>query len=628
MAPIPEELASLYADLDHAPPSEVGTGVFANRFVVLRDHFRESGETEWSNDAQTEVAAFSCSLRAGELIPYYSFGAATFPNDDSFADEAREHLSARIDASSSSPVKARYAHILWKHPKAKHQRFAAIAVKGYLECFRDCLALLSQKLNNDAVDVAHECLLAAIRIASESGIDAKEVHEAISHGMTAAFYDFDNQWAFRWRFLQGLREIKFAKRTETVKGILEQLAREYDQVVGRLHGFSAHDIADVAVELSETIQLPSKSWLSRRGAAALQNMDVMGGKTTLAGLSWLQQAIQDFQAAGERETVNRLLIEHEASAGKMHYGRISTPVDMTDTYNQFSVVGRSLIEKGPEAILKYLAFEGEPLVPSIASVREQAKQFCEESPILGVATHQIQDQFGRPSKIHVGAEGSLEHWTNTFYGWRISGYTQELLKRILLPAIQGNVLTSGVLSQWLESNSWLGLSMPRPLGNGETLNYRWVELILPAFGNYEHQLHRYFITQGELPSLLLSVDSLALKMEGIIRDLLRLWGSATTQAKAKRDQRTIEDRALDSLLSDSILVERMGEDDAFLLRFILTEKGGWNLRSDIAHSHLALHQYTVHQFHLLLLLALRLSRFQFESVEVSESDVAQETPDS
>jgi hypothetical protein len=111
-------------------------------------------------------------------------------------------------------------------------------------------------------------------------------------------------------------------------------------------------------------------------------------------------------------------------------------------------------------------------------------------------------------------------------------------------------------------------------------------------------------------------------MEGIVRDFLRLCGSATMQAKAKRDQKTIEDRALDSLLSDPILVQRMGEDNAFLLRFILTEKGGWNLRSDIAHSHLTLHQYTVNQFHLLFLLALRLSLFKFESVEVLESDLS------
>lgn len=104
-------------------------------------------------------------------------------------------------------------------------------------------------------------------------------------------------------------------------------------------------------------------------------------------------------------------------------------------------------------------------------------------------------------------------------------------------------------------------------------------------------------------------------MEGMVRDFLQILGSTTTESKQKRKQITIESRSLDKLLEDKLLADYLGEDDVFLIKYILTEKGGWNLRADVAHALLSPKEYTVAQFHLLILIVLRLSKFQIAPAE-------------
>jgi len=66
---------------------------------------------------------------------------------------------------------------------------------------------------------------------------------------------------------------------------------------------------------------------------------------------------------------------------------------------------------------------------------------------------------------------------------------------------------------------------------------------------------------------------------------------------------------LDKLLEDKMLLDHLGEDNVFFIRFVLSEKAGWNLRAEVAHSLLSPREYRVQMFHLLLLIVFRLSRF-------------------
>jgi hypothetical protein len=531
-----------------------------------------------------------------------------FPDADCFDDESLAYLRQRFNTSASKPVKTRYSHILWGHPKSRHRDHAAAAIDAYLESAHACADILSKPSDRGVVLAEVEALIAALKLSLSAGVKTDEVLATIDSVSDAPTFNPNDRWTIRSFVSRDICEMKFPRRVEFLRGMLEKLGAEFDEYAQTAGPFVPHDIAKIAVEMCRVSQLPDKIWLVRRANAALANSRAMG-KDNTASLSWIHDAIQDFEAAGEREAANTWLREYEQRSGNVHYGVISTEIDMSGTYRQFDDIAKKLIQGGVVAIFEYLAQTGDLLIPNVAGIREQARKLCESSPILGMATHVIQDKLGRPAKEFSGPEGSLEHWTLWYYSNYVSAYTLELLKRIFVFAIQDGVLTSAKLQEWLEGGSWLGAKLTRPVGNYETISFTWADVIVPSFEHYENELRRYLSTKTELPKLMLSIDSLTTKIEGIVRDLIGFLGSTPTEAKQKGKQRTIESRSLDKLLEDKMLLDHLGEDNVFFIRFVLSEKAGWNLRAEVAHSLLSPREYRVQMFHLLLLIVFRLSRF-------------------
>jgi hypothetical protein len=626
----PEILKSAYQALDEMTPEKVAEGTAGNQFRTIAEEFKKGGEDRWSAVAATENAALSYHLDAGELGPMWSYqNGRSFPDAACFDDESLEYLRRRVTEARSPVVKARYSHILWDHPKTKHRDHALAAIDAYLNSVPACTQFLSESSDRGIVLAEAEMLLAALGLSAATRTATQQVLETIESAFAAPTLNEHDSWAMRTFVCRDLCKIKFLGRVDFLKKTIDRFGPDFDTYAQKGIPFVPHDFATAAVEMCRTAQLADKTWLVRRAKAALANAE-SGGLDNVAALSWIHDAIQDFLAAGDKDLADIWLREYEARSGNVHYGQVSTEVDMSAVYRQFDEIAKRLLREGATKIFEFLAGSQTPLVPKVEKIREQAKRICESSPLMGMGTHVIQDKYGRPVKEYTGPEGALDHWTYWVYGNYVSAYTLALIKRILVPAVGKRIFTSRAFYDWLVRNSWLGTLLSRPLGGDERLDFRWVDVIIPAVSYYQKVLRRYLFARRlrlsirhflsrllnaradteELPELLLPIDSLATKMEGIIRDFLGILGSTTTEAKHKGNQRTIEGRSLDKLLEDQLLADKLGEDDVFLIRFILTEKGGWNLRAEVAHSLLSRHEYRVQMFHMLLLIVFRLSRFQ------------------
>jgi hypothetical protein len=73
-----------------------------------------------------------------------------------------------------------------------------------------------------------------------------------------------------------------------------------------------------------------------------------------------------------------------------------------------------------------------------------------------------------------------------------------------------------------------------------------------------------------------------------------------------------EEKDIMRLLTEPGVVEMLGEDDVFYLRYLLTEKGGLNLRNKVAHSLLSYDQYFIGHLMLIFIAILRLGRFKLK----------------
>ena len=112
---------------------------------------------------------------------------------------------------------------------------------------------------------------------------------------------------------------------------------------------------------------------------------------------------------------------------------------------------------------------------------------------------------------------------------------------------------------------------------------------------------------------------MTLKLEGILRELLRLNGVNVFVNKHDRKQRIVTRmKTLDELLREPRMSELFSEDDIQFLKYLLIESSGMNLRHQVAHCLLNYELYHPFIAHLLLLALLRLANFN-DTVEDSVS---------
>jgi hypothetical protein len=184
-----------------------------------------------------------------------------------------------------------------------------------------------------------------------------------------------------------------------------------------------------------------------------------------------------------------------------------------------------------------------------------------------------------------------------------------LLRAILFLGIRRGVFSFSILGEQLTKRSWLGKPVKFGIG-GEVVEYRWLDQLLPAFFDYFANVEAFMRFTDFKPGLVLPIDSLAAKVEGMIRDICRMSGVSTTEVREDRAGRTISsEKNLHSLLYDPVVAELFDRDDLLFLRFLLVEKAGYGIRHKVAHSMMKKEDYSLKILHFLLLAVLRIGRY-------------------
>ena len=76
--------------------------------------------------------------------------------------------------------------------------------------------------------------------------------------------------------------------------------------------------------------------------------------------------------------------------------------------------------------------------------------------------------------------------------------------------------------------------------NGErTQSYCWLALIAPSLNEYFVNLEFYLRNPVNYPNFILCIDSLALKIEGMLRDICEFKGVTTYEFRTDKKGRTI-----------------------------------------------------------------------------------------
>jgi hypothetical protein len=147
-----------------------------------------------------------------------------------------------------------------------------------------------------------------------------------------------------------------------------------------------------------------------------------------------------------------------------------------------------------------------------------------------------------------------------------------------------------------------------------TYHYQWWDLIEPSLVGYFEKTRQWLLDQTRIPNLILEIDSLTPKFEGLLRDLLQLAGAPTFQPK-KQDRSLTEEMYIGRLLYTDDMKRLFVEDDLFFLQFLFSEDSGYDLRNRVAHCLMLAEDYGIQYMHLLLLALLKLSKYDFAQAD-------------
>ncbi len=265
-----------------------------------------------------------------------------------------------------------------------------------------------------------------------------------------------------------------------------------------------------------------------------------------------------------------------------------------------------------EDILKFLIMEPS-LLPKYADIEKLA---CEISKghLASVIPHTVIDERGHVEQ-HFSTEAELKLFqTLQQYDLALQAQYMQFINIIIIEAVKANKLNFSSVIQFFKKYAWFGKTLSRKNQN-QDIPYNWLNLLAPALREYFAQLN-YLLESGNRPNFVLALDSLSLKIEGLLRDLCNFAGVTTFTQKMDYKERVIyHEKDLTALLHDEKLGKLMSADDLFLLKFVLVEKAGYNLRHRTAHSLLFFEEYSMFYMNLLFMILLKISKFEIKPNE-------------
>ncbi len=576
----------LYDDLETGAINYKYHHQIANLFQKIRDQNQNDGRTEDAEKAQWEMDCFNFAIQNGELKPKFSGTDDKgqpweYPSVSTFNEKNLKYMATRLETTSNPVLKARYAHILWASQK-KHASYAKIAVDAYLELVR----LYEEKDRKEpeefnGLDVLR-CIEAALPLAGKVRHKLDNVHQEMSRLVKEFNWGSKSAFVIRVRLINHMTRAKSKFANEYLEGF-PQVCVDLGLTLfkqGSLH--QAIGVFEAGQKVDNRLGIKTEDW-NRRIAEAYEGLMNQRDESDLAASSFCQNAIEYYKRAGDEKRVQELEKKYDHLKGKQTFHKFSHEVDITKTIEASNKTAEELCKKGPKAIISLL-MANKHLLPRYKKTEATADKISKTAVLASIVPVSINDQYGHTAENFTTEEEIHYYHILEQYNIQIMLETQFLINQIFTEAIRKEKLNIYTLVKFLQSYSWYGKNITKRTPQNQTLTYNWLNMIAPGLNDYFNQMKAHLAEPAYIPNFILAMDSLTLKIEGLVRDICTLCGVTTFfQTKDKHGLNIIREKDINWLLREEPIKGLFNEDDLLFFKFILVEKAGLNMRHKIAH---------------------------------------------
>ena len=370
----------------------------------------------------------------------------------------------------------------------------------------------------------------------------------------------------------------------------------------------------------ETIILNKKTnkWNKLIAESYLSEADSYKSQKNFAELSSLIKAIEEYQRLKDFKKVEELKKRYKKSSKNIQFNEFKTEVNLSKIIDNAKKQANELSKLQSEEIFKYLMVSPN-LFPRFEDIERAVNKDEKEFVFMHICSQSVFDRNMNIAREYHSKEE--KHFAAILQRFGMSlNIHRVYLEIIIEKLIEQNILTWHTTKFFLKEHSWYKKTYEIKDRDGKILlkTQKWIDIIEPGIKLYLVSMKKY-LKGGKkkflYSNIILASDSLAMKIEGLIREIFQILGKPTFIIRKEKGGKNITiEKDLNAFLIDDFAKEIFSKDLRLLMRFLLTEPSGHNLRNNIGHCLMQKEHYNFLNLHLLFLIILRLGNYKFEKV--------------
>ena len=546
----------------------------------------------------------------GTKEPFYWPDATKLESNDF------EYFEKRFKESSNLYIKSEYGLMVYFGAKtlySKHRDFKS-------ELFEILLSLSKEyhsKIENDFKYYIgfYQAIKLAFGIAKESKLD-KELAEIIEF-----IVSIHQAWVINkkltLRLILDLSEI-LSENYSLIKGRvdLNEILKKNLEAAKELEKsnlWGAIYILDICLKIKQQIGNNDTVSIIEKKAQIYEQMALDAEKQNNPAMSnFAEESLRLFQSINSETDIDRLKIFYDKVRGEAKLNKFTH--EMGSEYDQKiqNLILKTVSESNESDIINY--FIVTPWYNSIDKIEKLTEKQKTYSVLTSLLPVNILDKFGNTIDIFATDEEKEKYsfWNTYLMYFQLGTQT---MTQFFIEAYKAKKLSYNTTLSYLEK-TWFNDKIKRNYIN-QSVDIKPIDLIKPGIKRIFEELDLLFKDNENTyePDFITIIDSLTLKIEGLLRSFCEKIGIETFKTRLKGKHKLVMEKQLDDLLSDlqpkTDNETVMLEEDRIMLKFVLSEKAGLNLRNNIAHGLMDHNEYKFETVVILFSLIMKLSNYLF-----------------
>jgi Domain of unknown function (DUF4209) len=524
------------------------------------------------------------TIMEGTFIPIAtSAGGETYPSHSLFTDEM-SYIKFRAETIINPKYKARYYHLLWLS-KAKHNEYAKNAIDNYIIQLQNAVLLPE----NNRTHLAFTNIFKNLFLLSQgSNYKQKDTLLTVTSFLGRNKFNEYQECALIWFISENSKKVD--------KALIQTFFDYCNKVINEnLYPDANKEYLELLVYLCSKINLPSKNYQNMLGAHYLKLAEKQ--KESFISHDFYIKALQQYQKAGNKEKVEEVtaLIANGKKSLNFKLFRYENSDELVqklwkglnDRYDKLSETSSA------KSIYEFIILS-EDIFPKANVLNEIIRP--PSFDYINVMSFDINKNVS--DKQMSGLSIYFNH---------IRNFSIEHLRLIFLKGYKHQKVSYNSLIEYLSEHTWYGEDSTSMNAEGELEGFNWITLLSPSLKNFFDQSEIDIKTnKNNFEGYILCIDSLAIKFEGLLRELSRKIGAQTIEI---REHETQERISFEKLLENQKIIDLIPPDDIALFKFLFTSQG-MNIRNNVAHCFYTDKAYSAGLIFLLIAALLKLGNYK------------------